>query len=83
MFTENMLQGFTAESTTPEPSGNSTEQKIDDAANSLFDEYWQMTLMDDPELATSLGDHRFDNRLTGYSLKCYEKRKVKQKKKNL
>lgn len=55
---------------------NSTEQRVDVAANSLFEEYWQMRLMDQPEAATTFGDHRYDDRLTGYSLKCYEKRKV-------
>nr|WBW70121.1 venom protein [Lampona murina] len=65
-----------AESNSTATPFNSTEQRVDIAADALFDEYWQMSLMDNPETATTLGDHRYDDRLTGYSLKCYEKRKV-------
>lgn len=65
-----------ADETTTGSSTNSTEQVVDAAADALFDEYWQMYLVDYPEQATRLGDHRYDNRLDGYSLKCYEKRKV-------
>lgn len=70
-----MFANESAETTTS-ASHNATEQRVDIAAESLFDEYWQMTLMDDPEVATTLDDHRYDHRLTGHSLKCYEKRKV-------
>jgi uncharacterized protein (DUF885 family) len=33
----------------------------------LFDEYWQWTLREFPELATFVGDHRYDDRLTDQS----------------
>lgn len=49
----------------------------DPAADALFDEYWQMHLRDHPEIATSLGDHRYDNRLDDFSLQGFENRKVK------
>lgn len=63
------------ENSTWAPS-NSTEQRVDVAADNLFDEYWKMWLMDDPEFATTLGNHQYDDKLSGYSLMCFEKRKV-------
>ncbi|GFT25684.1 uncharacterized protein NPIL_524991 [Nephila pilipes] len=51
-------------------------EQLEECANVMFAEYWQIVLQDDPEYATVLGDHRYDDRLTSYSLKCYEKKKV-------
>ncbi|GFV96818.1 uncharacterized protein TNCV_4350311 [Trichonephila clavipes] len=51
-------------------------EQLEEAANVMFDEYWQIVLQDSPEYATVLGDHRYDDRLDTYSLKCYEKKKV-------
>ncbi|CAL1300943.1 unnamed protein product [Larinioides sclopetarius] len=51
-------------------------EQLEDSANIMFDEYWQIVLQDNPEYATVLGDHRYDNKLSSYSLKCYEKKKV-------
>ncbi|XP_042907556.1 uncharacterized protein [Parasteatoda tepidariorum] len=50
--------------------------QLEESANTMFSEYWQMYLLNDPEKATELGDHRYDDKLTSYSLKSYEKRKV-------
>lgn len=49
---------------------------VEDAANTMFAEYWEMTLHDRPEEATSWGEHKYNDRLTSYSLNSYEKRKV-------
>ena len=38
---------------------------------SLFDEEWQYELRSDPESATSLGDNRYNDRLTDRSPKFY------------
>ncbi|GIZ05088.1 uncharacterized protein CEXT_573701 [Caerostris extrusa] len=51
-------------------------QQLEESANIMFDEYWQIVMQDDPEYATVLGDHRYDDRLNSYSFKCYEKKKV-------
>ncbi|GFY47789.1 uncharacterized protein TNIN_223681 [Trichonephila inaurata madagascariensis] len=51
-------------------------EQLEESANVMFDEYWQIILQDNPEYATVLGDHRYDDRLDTYSLKCYEKKKV-------
>jgi uncharacterized protein (DUF885 family) len=40
------------------------------ALNALFDEYWQATLERSPELASSLGDMRFNDRIRDYSVKA-------------
>ena len=39
---------------------------------SLFDEEWQYELRSDPEIATSLGDNRYNDRLTDRSPKFYQ-----------
>jgi len=41
----------------------------------LFEASWQEDLADDPISATSLGDHRYDDKLTDMSLETVEKRK--------
>lgn len=51
-------------------------EQLEESAKIMFDEYWQIVLQDSPEYATVLGDHRYDDRLDTYSLKCYEKQKV-------
>ncbi|GFR00308.1 uncharacterized protein TNCT_246951 [Trichonephila clavata] len=50
-------------------------EQLEESAKVMFDEYWQIVLQDSPEYATVLGDHRYDDRLDTYSLKCYEKKK--------
>ncbi len=40
------------------------------ALNALFDEYWQANLQHQPEFASSLGDKRFNDRITDYSAKA-------------
>jgi uncharacterized protein (DUF885 family) len=40
----------------------------------FFDREWQWRLQEFPELATSVGDHRFDDRLTDESEAAHEKR---------
>lgn len=37
------------------------------ALNTLFDDYWQYRMQRDPERATYLGDHRYDDKLRDYS----------------
>jgi uncharacterized protein (DUF885 family) len=47
---------------------------------SLFDEEWQYELRSDPETATSLGDNRYNDRLTDRSPQFYQSdREAKQK----
>jgi uncharacterized protein (DUF885 family) len=40
------------------------------ALNEIFDEYWQTRLERDPEFASSLGDKRYNDRVTDYSAKA-------------
>ncbi|XP_054713071.1 uncharacterized protein LOC129222580 [Uloborus diversus] len=69
-----------ASSASAAPSGKTSQltdpEQIEESANTMFREYWQIVLNDSPESATMLGDHRYADRLDSYSLKCYEKRKV-------
>ncbi|XP_035225004.1 uncharacterized protein LOC118197585, partial [Stegodyphus dumicola] len=64
----------------PTAASNSSDRRdpelVTEAANTMFEEYWQIYLMNSPETATVLGDHRYDNKLSSYSLKSYEKDKV-------
>ncbi|KFM58360.1 hypothetical protein X975_27170, partial [Stegodyphus mimosarum] len=50
--------------------------QIEEAANSMFAEYWEMFLMMNPDYATALGDQRYDNKLSSYSLESTGEMKV-------
>jgi uncharacterized protein (DUF885 family) len=70
-----------------EAAEHSAEQKLDAAAaplppnasledrrkalNSLFSEIWEDHLRRDPEFASTIGDKRYDDRLTDYSVDAY------------
>jgi uncharacterized protein (DUF885 family) len=41
---------------------------------SLFDEYWQNNLKDGPEFASSIGDKRYNDQLTDYSIATINRR---------
>src|SRR5215472_4359205 len=45
-------------------------------ARALFDAYWQWTLREYPEIATQLGDHRYDDRLADQSAAAVERRRA-------
>jgi uncharacterized protein (DUF885 family) len=47
-----------------------------DRAHALFDESWQWILREFPEIATSLGDHRYDDRLSDQSAAAVERRRA-------
>ena len=44
-------------------------------ARALFDDYWQWVMREVPEFATSLGDQRYDDRLTDQSAAAVERRR--------
>ncbi len=39
--------------------------------HALFQDYWQDKLKHEPELASAIGDHRFDDQLSDYSVDAY------------
>jgi uncharacterized protein (DUF885 family) len=45
----------------------------------LFDEDWEWRKREYPELATQLGDHRWDDRLTDHSFEAIERRKAHER----
>jgi uncharacterized protein (DUF885 family) len=42
------------------------------ALNQIFADYWQDELRHSPEMASTIGDHRYDDRLTDYSPGAYD-----------
>ena len=46
------------------------------AAQAIFEEYWQWQLREFPELATRIGDHRYDDRLSDQSAAAVDKRRA-------
>jgi uncharacterized protein (DUF885 family) len=52
------------------PAGSSSVEGNRKALNEIFDEYWQTRLERDPEFASSLGDKRYNDRVTDYSAKA-------------
>jgi len=47
-------------------------------ARALFDESWQWTMREFPEIATSIGDHRYDDRLSDQSAEGTDRRRAKR-----
>jgi uncharacterized protein (DUF885 family) len=52
------------------PAPPATVEENRKALDSLFAEYWQATLEHDPEFASTLGDTRYNDRITDYSVKA-------------
>lgn len=42
------------------------------ALNQIFADYWQDQLKHSPEMASTIGDHRYDDQLTDYSPQAYD-----------
>ena len=45
-------------------------------ARALFDDYWQWRLRENPETATFVGDHRYDDRLSDVSAAAVDRRRA-------
>jgi len=45
-------------------------------ARALFDDYWQWVLREYPEVATAVGDHRYDDRLSEQSAEALDRRRA-------
>jgi uncharacterized protein (DUF885 family) len=56
--------------------GGPTANHVDPAMTfaDLVDREWEWRVRDSPQLATSIGDHRYDNRLSDESLEAYARR---------
>jgi len=52
------------------PAPPATVEENRKALNSLFAEYWQASLERNPEFASALGDTRYNDRITDYSVKA-------------
>ncbi|MGA9718776.1 MAG: DUF885 domain-containing protein [Acidobacteriaceae bacterium] len=55
----------------PAPASTSSVAQREKALNSVFSDYWQQQLKDSPEFASTLGDKRYDDQLTDYSVAGY------------
>src|SRR3954465_14271373 len=65
---------------TPDLPGQTTGPASDlatrrQALNQLLDEQWQYTLLESPELATIIGDYRYNDRFSDASLTHVEKQR--------
>ena len=61
--------GAVAQLTTSPPT--SVAARVD-SLNAIFTSYWEDRLKHDPEMASSLGDKRYDDQLTDYSVAAYD-----------
>jgi uncharacterized protein (DUF885 family) len=55
----------------PAPTASSTLAQREKALNTVFSDYWQQQLKDSPEFASTLGDKRYDDQLSDYSVAGY------------
>ncbi len=57
-----------------DPNAAAAPQSLEDrrkALNRLFDDYWQDNLRHSPEFASSIGDTRYNDQISDYSVKAY------------
>jgi uncharacterized protein (DUF885 family) len=52
-------------------ASTSTVSEREKALNAIFSDYWQQQLKDSPEFASTLGDKRYDDQLSDYSVAEY------------
>jgi uncharacterized protein (DUF885 family) len=64
------LPALTAQSAANPPAQTALVEGNRKALNTLFEEYWQDKLKHDPELASRLGDKRYNDQITDYSVKA-------------
>ncbi len=55
----------------PAPASSSTTAQREKALNAVFSDYWEQQLKDSPEFASTLGDKRYDDQLSDYSIAGY------------
>jgi uncharacterized protein (DUF885 family) len=69
-----LLPGITATALRAQaPAPAAAPASVDDrrkAMNALFDEYWEANLKHSPEFASSLGDKRYNDKLSDFSVKA-------------
>ena len=63
-------QSFKAGDLAPAPPTNSLAARTQNL-NQIFQDYWQDRLKHDPELASTIGDHRYDDQLSDLSPRAY------------
>ena len=66
-----LAQGVAKAQLTASPAPTSATDR-EKALNAIFDEVWQDRLKHSPEFASSLGDKRYDDQLTDYSVSAYD-----------
>jgi uncharacterized protein (DUF885 family) len=53
------------------PAATPTVEQREKALNSVFSDYWEQQLKESPEFASTLGDKRYDDQLSDYSVAAY------------
>src|SRR6185295_10029360 len=61
------LLAFVTFAAAAQQSANTTQARLA-AQNALFTEYWETNLKMNPTQATQIGDYRYNDKLTDYSL---------------
>lgn len=66
-----LAAAFASPAPVQQPSASSTVSQREKTLNEVFSDYWQQQLKDSPEFASTLGDKRYDDRLSDYSVAEY------------
>ena len=53
------------------PAATPTVEQREKALNAVFSDYWEQRLKESPEFASTLGDKRYDEQLSDYSVAAY------------
>ncbi|HTJ30954.1 MAG TPA: DUF885 domain-containing protein [Acidobacteriaceae bacterium] len=74
VLSASVLPAAHAQSLKTDPQATAAPQTLDErrkALNQLFDDYWQDNLKHSPEFASTIGDKRYNDQISDYSLKAY------------
>jgi uncharacterized protein (DUF885 family) len=66
-----LLSPQTLAQQTNAPAATPTVDQREKALNSVFSDYWEQRLKESPEFASTLGDKRYDDQLSDYSVAAY------------
>jgi uncharacterized protein (DUF885 family) len=66
-----LLPKLTAQTPVNPPATPASIESNRKALSAIFEDYWQDQLKHNPELASSLGDKRYNDQITDYSVKAY------------
>ena len=73
-----LLPALRAQAPAPAPAAPASVEADRKALNALFEDYWQDNLKHSPEFASTLGDKRYNDQISDYSVKAVNDRLARE-----